>query len=170
MTVRQVRTAVTLIALIGLLVVGVVLGWRALSAPVEEAGPAGKTSERPCVKGVDKGDRVRSRQVTVSVYNAGTRPGLAAETMDRLVSRGFIGGDVGNAPSRFSEVRFVRVLAPTGRDPAARLVALQFGSSQQVQPTRTDLGPGVDVIVGNDFRGLVKAPRSTVARAAGSGC
>jgi hypothetical protein len=167
---RQVRTALTLTALVGLLVLGVVLGWRALSSPVEEAGPAAKASASACVKGVDKGDRVKSRQVTVSVYNAGSRTGLAAETLDRLVARGFIGGDVGNAPARLSEVRFVRVLAPTGRDPAARLVALQFGPRTYVEPTRTDLGPGVDVIVGDDFHGVVTAPRSLVARAEGSGC
>jgi hypothetical protein len=136
---------------------------------VETPSSSDQPAEPSCT-GVRKGDRVRSRDVTVSVFNAGTRSGLAAETLDSLVSRRFIAGDVGNAPRRMSGVSFVRVLAPRKNDPAARLVALQFGRDTFIEKTRTDLGPGVDVIVGNDFRGLVKAPRSIVARAAGSGC
>ncbi len=44
-------------------------------------------------------------------------------------------------------------------DPAATLVAQAFGPRTLVQVTKTDLGPGIDVLVGNRFRGLnPKAP------------
>ena len=167
---RHTRTALTITGLIVLLVVGVVVGWRTLTAPIEDGTPTAQGPTPSCDTGLSKGDRVRSSQATVSIYNAGTRPGLAAETLDALVDRGFLAGDIGNAPDRYSEVRFVRVLAPTSTDPAARLVALQFGARTYIEATRADLGPGVDVIVGNDFRGLVKASRSLVAQRAGSGC
>ena len=39
-----------------------------------------------------------------------------------------------------------------------------------VQPTTEDLGPGVDIVVGDKFAGLVKAPRKIKAQTAGSGC
>jgi hypothetical protein len=46
------------------------------------------------------------------------------------------------------------------RDAAARLVALQFGRKTKVVVVRKDLSDGVDIVLGNDFRGLVKAARS----------
>jgi hypothetical protein len=39
-------------------------------------------------------------------------------------------------------------------DYSAKLVALAFGPQTQVEVTKTDLGPGVDVLVGNAFKGL----------------
>jgi hypothetical protein len=108
--------------------------------------------------------------VTVSVFNAGGRSGLADQTLGELTARGFIAGEIGNAPRDVSDVKFVRVLAPKRNDPAALLVARQFGPQTLVQPRAEDLGRGVDVIVGDKFAGLVKAPRKIKARAAGSGC
>ena len=67
-------------------------------------------------------------------------------------------------------MRIVRVLAPSRNDPAAQLVARQFGPDTLVQPRGQDLGPGVDVIVGDKFAGLVKAPRKLKAETAGTGC
>jgi hypothetical protein len=43
-------------------------------------------------------------------------------------------------------------------------VAQQFGSNTLVRVTKKDLGPGVDVLVGTDFRGLKKAKRSLLVR------
>jgi hypothetical protein len=62
------------------------------------------------------------------------------------------------------------VVAPSRNDPAAQLVARQFGRQTVVQPSLEDLGPGVDVVVGDSFVGLVKAPRRLKAETAGSGC
>jgi hypothetical protein len=62
------------------------------------------------------------------------------------------------------------VLAPTKTDPTARLVALQFGPSTYVQPSNLDLGPGVEVVVGDDFVGLVDGPSRIRASRASSGC
>jgi hypothetical protein len=164
---RRAVTGVTLTVLAGLLVVGGLVGWRALSAPVP--GDDGDSTGTRCDAGVAKGDLIRTRDVTVSVYNAGNRSGLAGQTQQELAARGFIEGDVGNAPADAADVRFVRVLTTSRDDPAARLVARQFGKRVQVS-VAPDLGAGVEVIVGNRFAGLVKAPRSMRAKAAGSGC
>jgi hypothetical protein len=165
---RRLVTTATMVVLFGLLVVGALVGWRALSAPADDAGEADETPR--CSDGVQRGERLASREVTVSVFNAGNRSGLAGQTLEGLVSRGFLAGEVGNAPGSLARVRVVRILAPNREDPAARLVAAQFGPNTFIQQSDEDLGPGVDVIVGDEYVGMVKAPRSITAQAAGSGC
>ena len=103
----------------------------------------------------------------VSVYNAGDRAGLATETLDALVDRGFQLGEAGNAPDG-TEVSFVQVWTEK-KDASARLVALQFGQRTLIRKA-DDLGPGVDVVVGSGFKGLVEAPTSIKAGKAETAC
>jgi hypothetical protein len=169
---RSVISGVTLVVLLALLAGGAYVGWQKLKEPL----PGKADEERSqvsgprCKAGVQRGDLVRPRDITVSVYNAGTRTGLAGQTLSELEARGFIAGDVGNAPEDMADVRYVRVLAATKTDPAARLVALQFGVNTLIEPVKEDLGPGVEVIVSDGFLGLVDAPDQIKAQAAGSGC
>ena len=163
---RHAMTSITLLVLLGLLLAGAYLGWRSLSAPLAD----GEDNEPRCREGVQRGDRLVTEDVTVSVYNAGNRAGLAGRTQEELVARGFIAGDLGNAPEGLGQVRVVRVLAASRQDPAALLVARQFGKNTFVQVSDDTLGAGVDVVVGDDYVGVVKAPSRITARAAGSGC
>lgn len=168
MDARQRRSALTLVVLTGLLAAGLVFGWKSLSSPLPSGDPdtaAGPT----CTDDLQPGDTVRTSDVTVSIFNAGTRSGLAQQTLAELTAREFIAGDIGNAPATF-DVRVVRVLAPRKDDPAAVLVALQFGPNTLVQATPDDLGPGVDVVVGDGYDGLRKAPRRLEASTSGSSC
>jgi hypothetical protein len=157
---RQITSAVTMLVLVGILVLGAVWGWRSLFAelPGSEAS-SGEPAEECTVEEVDAGERLRAGQVRVSVFNAGTRAGLAGQTLDALLARGFRAGELGNAPSDVS-VRRVQVWSTVENDPAARLVARQFGKNVKVRYSDEDLGTGVDVIVGNGFDGLRKAPRA----------
>lgn len=163
MTRRHVTTTVTMLVLVGLLVLGALWGWKALFAEL----PDGATAEEPAptcaTEVVEAGQKLRSRQVRVSVFNGGTRSGLAGETLDALMARGFLGGDLGNAPSDLA-VRRVQVWSTVQNDPQARLVARQFGTSVKVRFSDEDLGAGVDVIVGNRFDRLVKAPRALTVK------
>ena len=161
---------VTFLVLVGILALGTVIGFRAVSAPVPGLSQDTPSDEPTCREGLAKGDVVTTGDVTVSVYNAGNRSGLADQTLGELTARGFIAGEVGNAPKDLGQVRFVRILAPRQDDPAAQLVGRQFGPRTLVQPTDQDLGPGVDVVVGDEFAGLVKAPRKLTAATSGSGC
>ena len=161
-------SALTLTVLVVLLLVGALVGWRSLTAPLPEEEPA--TTGASCVEQLRRGDTVRTADVTVSVYNAGTTSGLASRTQEQLVERGFITGDVGNAPGALGDVRRAVVLARSAEDPAARLVARQLGRDVEVTVSDEDLGAGVDVVVGDGFKKLVKAPQKMRATAAGSGC
>ena len=170
MTHRHLTTAVTLLVLVSILVLGVVLGVRTLFAPLPGSDKATATPSPSCSpKTVKKGQRIRSTQVQVSVFNGGTRSGLADETMRLMAQRGFTQGDVGNAPTD-AKVSRVRVLTTEKNDMAAALVARQFGRTTRVIVTDTDLGPGIDVIVGNKFGKLAKAKRVLVAQSSSSVC
>lgn len=171
MTSRKVVSAVTMVVLLGLLVAGAWFGWQSMSAPLPggEDEPA-KRARPKCEGDFAKGDLVQPSDVTVSVFNAGSRSGLADQTLSELTARGFNRGDVGNAPTELETVQFVRVLSSSAEDPTARLVALQFGANTVVQATQEDLGPGVEVIVGDRFVGLVDAPSEIRAGRAGSSC
>jgi hypothetical protein len=167
---RHLTTAITLLVLVAILVLGVLLGTKSLFAPLPGDGtPKAEPSPTCSPKAVKKGQRIRSTQVQVSVFNGGTQSGLADSTMRKLAARGFTAGDVGNAPSGVTAKR-VRVLTTEKNDLAAQLVARQFGSSTKVTVSTTDLGPGVDVVVGNAFDKLSKAKKVIVVKRSASVC
>lgn len=148
---RQTRTAVTLLVLCGVLVFMMVYGVKAATAPL----PGSSSSPtRDCSAAEKQVTRfVKRSAVEVSVFNAGRRAGLAGKTLDRLEHAGFRAGAAGNAP-RSSKVRRAEVWTTHQGDTAALLVARTLGRHVKVVVTDTDLGPGVDVLVGNEFRGL----------------
>lgn len=161
---REITTAVTMSVLCGMLVIGAVLGWKQLFAELPEATTSAEEPELTCtIERVGAGQRIRSSQVTVSVFNGGTRAGLADDTMSALGDRGFMLGDIGNAPTD-ANVRRVAIWSTEENDAEALLVARQFGKDVRVKFSDVDLGPGVDVVVGDGFRGLVKAKRSIKVR------
>jgi hypothetical protein len=147
-----------MLALVVVLVVMGVWGLHAATRPLDRSDAA---TASPTCSPAETTHRsyVRSSQVTVSVYNAGSRQGFAALTLQRFESRGFRPGAVGNAPARF-KTRTALVLAPRRNDPAATLVARTLGKSVPVKVAdTTGLGPGINVIVGSRMRHLAHAPR-----------
>jgi hypothetical protein len=151
---RRVVTAVTLVVLLVVLCVMAALGVTQALKPF----PSSKKSADPttCTNPQKQVQEVLTRQdVQVSVFNAGDRSGLAGETLDQLESAGFTAGNAGNAPGS-ARVKRAVVWTTKDDDYSAKLVALAFGPKTQVEVTKTDLGPGVDVLVGNGFRGLDK--------------
>jgi LytR cell envelope-related transcriptional attenuator len=167
---RHLMTAITLLVLVAILVIGIVTGMDKLFAPLPTTEqPVASPSPTCTVRTVKKGQRVVPRQVQVSVFNGGHRAGLAGTTMRSLARRGFRRGQVGNTPSNVKVSR-VQVWTTLRNDDGARLVARQFGRTTKVRTTKTDLGPGVDVVVGDNFRKLVKGKRFVVVRRSSSVC
>src|SRR3546814_555058 len=103
-------------------------------------------------RAIAKGAKVRPTDVTVSVYNASRRSGLASGTMADLMERGFGKGKSGNMPE--SKVSRVEVRATSKSDPAARLVASQFGRGTTITTDYPSTGEGIVVVVGEKFRKL----------------
>lgn len=150
MTGRRITTAVTLMVLLAILSAMAIIGFQKLTAPM----PSHASTKKSC-SGTErqvKGYLQRS-EVQVSVFNAGSRSGFASTTLEKVVTAGFRAGNAGNAPAG-SKVRRAVVWTTKPNDPAARLVAEAFGRRTRVEVIKTDLGPGVDVLVGDRFRGL----------------
>jgi hypothetical protein len=131
--------------LAGTLVFATVVGWKAVMAPM----PGLSASESCHIEDLEQ--TMRIGDVQVSVYNASTEAGLAGEYMTALTDRGFREGSLGNTEA---DVRTVEIRSSTQDSPEARLVAKQFGRDVEAIYSDTDLGPGVDVILGNRVQRL----------------
>jgi hypothetical protein len=154
---RRITTAVTLVVLLLLLGAMGIYGVKSALAPLP--GGSDTTSSDECT-GTEKEVKtfLSRKEVQVSVFNAGNREGLASKTLEAAVAAGFRAGNAGNAPGT-AQVRRAVVWTTQPDDSSARLVALAFGPGARIEVTEQDLGPGIDVIVGNRFKGLNrKAP------------
>jgi hypothetical protein len=158
------RSAITLVVLLVLLLAGAAWGFSAAFAPFP-----GKVDSPLCVdRSVAKGTRVFPADVTVSVYNAGTREGLAGRVMQELTDAGFKQGVDANARPGTKVARAV-IWASDRTNPAVALVASRLGGHPRVVK-RATLGPGVNVVVGDRFTKVVKGPRAVVAARAATIC
>lgn len=160
MTRRHLTTGVTLIVLVVVLCVMAVWGYKSATAPLDSSGTPSTSASPTCDPQQQQVSRyVRRSDVTVSVYNSGKKSGRARETMDLLERAGFRPGEVNNAPDGVSTPRAV-VYSTKTDDPAAELVARAFGKATQVVHTDEEMGPGVDVVIGDKFKSLdPKAPK-----------
>ena len=150
------RTTITLLVLCAVILLAAVWGWGAATEPL----PA-KVDRPICVDTpVGAGEPVYPAQVTVSVYNASNRSGLARRTMQELRDAGFAEGQSGNA----TRVRVPEVAIWTDRptNPAVQLLASHLGPGVEIE-VRKGLGAGVTVVVGNRFDGVVEGQPSATA-------
>jgi hypothetical protein len=94
-------------------------------------------------------------QITVNVFNATKRAGLAKAVADELKKRGFAVGDVGNAPADFDKKvpgPGILVGSPkTDKAVYAVLGAHMAGATQQNDARETE---EVDLIIGDSFKEL----------------
>lgn len=168
---QRIKTGITLGVLLVLLLAGAAVGWAKLTEPVPDREQ--QAAQGPCEDvSVGKGTDVRVGMVTVSVYNAGTRSGLATNTLRRLTNRGFGKGDSGNAEPEIS-VKRAQVWTTNKRDPAAILVRRHLGTQRTpllVKPEGQLQGVGVMVVVGNNFDNLSQGPRKVTSRIATTVC
>lgn len=149
----NVRTPVTLLVLLGALLGAAYYGWQTVVTPDDSDEPP-KATGPVCTEVVKyrKGEVIRSRDIVVNVYNAGTLTGLAAETMDTLHDKGFRRGVVANAPGTV-ETRQVLIMTKSPRSPEVKLVARQFHGKVTIRAGR-DLGAGIDVVLGDGFKSV----------------
>jgi hypothetical protein len=151
----HVKTMLTLALLSVLVLVGVAWGWSAMTEPFPH-----QAKSKVCYPtDVQPGDRVSAPEVTVSVYNASERVGLAERTMSAFEDQGFGSGDVGNAPKGTS-VLYAQIWTEDRHNPAVQLVISRLGPRAHIITHQTK-GPGVTVLVGPQFAELVQGKQST---------
>ncbi|MDV9188787.1 LytR C-terminal domain-containing protein [Streptomyces sp. SR27] len=99
-------------------------------------------------------------QITVNVYNATPRSGLAKTTADELKKRGFKIGKVGNAPTAYDK-KVTGAGLLLGATTATKGAFPVLGTQLKGATTRTDTRAtaDVDLIIGTAFKNL--APKTT---------
>ncbi|MFE3635998.1 LytR C-terminal domain-containing protein [Streptomyces cellostaticus] len=180
---RLVAAVVASVAALGLVgwgtlqLIDVFTGGGEKSAAATKECPVAKASAAPA-KALPE-----PRTITVNVYNATTRSGLAKATADELKKRGFKIGEVGNASKEFDKkVKGTGVLLgpASALDTSLPVLATQLtGAERRTEAGRK--GAGLDLIIGDRFGSLTRRaaadqalarlnePKQTTA-AAGKGC
>ena len=154
---RNRRTAILLVILVALLAGAFYYAAQYFNRPSTPAASSGcPTGE--FTAGAESAP-LAAHQVTVNVYNATNRAGLAAATAKDVKARGFVIGQVANDPLKKkieapAEIRF----GPNGKA-GSELVAKLVEGAVPTQDTRPDAT--VDLIIGNGFKALVAAPTTT---------
>ncbi|MET3982451.1 LytR C-terminal domain-containing protein [Streptomyces sp. PvR034] len=96
-------------------------------------------------------------QITVNVYNATPRAGLAKAVGDELKKRGFVIGQVGNAPADFDKkVTGAGILLGSPRTDKAVFSVLGAQLAGATPQTDAREGADVDLILGDSFKELTK--------------
>jgi hypothetical protein len=137
-------------------------GGKQAAAAGPKADCASKVSPSPSADALTPG------QITVNVFNATPRSGLAKETADELKKRGFKIGDVGNATKEFDKkVKGTGILLGpvSSLDTSLPVLGTQLTTAER----RTDAarkGSAVDLILGTDFKDLTKKADADKALAA----
>jgi hypothetical protein len=146
------RSGATLAVLALIFVGGLAWAWPKVTAPFPE-----EASDPACADTLfSAGDQLKPGDVLLSVLNASDRDGLASETMNRLARAGFGRGELGNAPSIHGTAAQVWTSDPDGA--VARLVASYLGDDVKMVD-QSSSAPGVVVVVGDEFPGVVKGVR-----------
>lgn len=103
--------------------------------------------------------------VTVNIYNATAKSGLAARTAEEFKKRGFTIGKVGNAPANVEKLptTTVQVISGPAGLGGATLLAAQVTGATKTADTRVD--PSVDVVVGDAFTTLLEPAAAAEALA-----
>ena len=159
---RRARHAVVIVTLLALLAGIVFFAYKVVKGEASIPGWEHREPTTTSTCSTDIRSVLDTSEVTVNVYNATNRPGLAGKTADTLKKRGFQIGTVGNARLGSQSTQVMVVTGEQGFD-AAYTVQTHFNGVEVITDGRdTD---HVDVVVGYEF----KAPRTAkkVTKAAG---
>lgn len=154
---RNRRTAILLVILVALLAGAFYYAAQYFNRPSTPAASSGCPTG--AVTAGAQSQPLGPGQITVNVYNATTRSGLAAATAKDVKARGYVVGQVANDPLKKkiqgpAEIRF----GPNGKA-GSELVAKLVEGAVPTQDTRGDAS--VDLVIGNGFKALVAAPPPT---------
>ncbi|MFJ9543128.1 LytR C-terminal domain-containing protein [Streptomyces sp. NPDC101225] len=143
-------------------------GGNKASAAGTKADCGSRVSPSAAATGARAAAAPKPGQITVNVYNATTRSGLAKATADELKKRGFKIGDVGNASKEYDKkIKGTGVLLgpASSLNSSLPVLATQLSTAER----RTDAarkGADIDLIIGDGFKTLTAEPAADKAVAA----
>ncbi len=144
MSLPRIHAAPVILVCAAVLIGGSFLGFRLVTAEadIEEAPTCESTT-------VAAGDPVKPPIVSVDVFNASQRAGLANRVSINLQRRGFLPGQVGNSDIEV-EAEGVTIVTDDPEDARVKLVAAQFGKVEYLEPADSAPTENIVVVVGND--------------------
>ncbi len=160
---RRRRTAITLLVVVALLAMAFYYAstyfksnrpGAAAACPTATVTP-GATTAVPAAAGAVPAPG----QITVNVYNATGRNGLAGDTAKLVKERGFVVGTVANDPAKKSIAGPAEVRYGKNGEAAAKVVVGLVAGSTPVGDARADAS--VDLVLGSAFQSLVPAATAT---------
>ncbi|WP_028708780.1 LytR C-terminal domain-containing protein [Propionicicella superfundia] len=154
-----VKTPLTLIILLVILVGGFWWGWKQVSAPIPT------TPAAPCVTTKLKDNTLHANQVTVRVYNSGSIAGRATKISTELKNKGFKVPTVTNSDD---PVEKTTIIGSSADNPEVKLVAGMFKGAQITADGRVD--NTVDVVVGDTYGGFNDKGATSIKVSSGVAC
>lgn len=148
---KVLKTPLTLVALLALVAIGGLWGWRNATAAVPPRAPD------PCVP-TNVGKDLTPEFVTIRVLNAGLNGGLAKRVSTTMRSYGFFVVKVNNSDQKMAETR---IIGASKDDPEVKLAAQFFKNAKLEGDGRVD--HVVDILLGDDFAGYVTNPKKSIA-------
>ncbi len=140
----------TLTVAAAIFLIGGVVGFRLLTAGTDPVAAAAPTCKNEVITA---GNPIDSNVISVNVFNASSRSGLANRALIDLQANGFRGGQIGNSNSA-TVPRRVAILTDTPDDPRVALVAAQFKDKVEFAAPDIAVEDGITVVVGDQYRGL----------------
>ena len=159
---RRKRTAITLLVVIAMLA-----GAFYYASSYWSKGST-KAAAPACTITAGPSGPVYPSQVTVNVYNATSRTGLAA-TVGRLVkAKGFVLGTVSNDPAKKQIPGTAEVRYGSAGERAAVLVQTLVSGAPLVKDTRADAS--VDLVLGSGYKEMATSTGTATLATAPPGC
>ncbi|MEO6604422.1 MAG: LytR C-terminal domain-containing protein [Aeromicrobium sp.] len=153
------RRNLTLVGAAIVFIIGLFAGFQMLIAEPAKPPPPPTCED----KTVAAGGELTSNLVTVNVFNASSRSGLANRVNINLQRNGFLGGEIGNDVSAAKDAP-VTILTNDKNDPRVKLVAAQFRNKVAYAVPDITVKQGVVIVIGDNFSNLKsKPPHSIVA-------
>ena len=157
---RVIRTPVTLLILLGVLIYAAYWGYANVIRPIPPAAPS------PCVpQPVAKG-QLKTSQVYIRVSNGGDRKGLAADVGRSLRAKGF---HVTGTDNTLEKVNETVIVGAGAKDPEVLFVKTFFKGAVVVRADKR-ADHSVDVLVGNRYGGFNNKAKTSYTVAASTVC
>jgi hypothetical protein len=126
-----------------------------------KAAPTTTCTTTAAAKPTGKATARTPAQVTVNIYNATERNGLAAKTATEIRKRGYKVSTVSNDPLQRTVTIPAEVRYGTSGTASAKLVLTLVKGAKAVRDSRADAS--VDLVLGEKFTALTPAPKTTPA-------